>query len=168
MIYRYQVDGNVFEIHLDRQGDYFRAVVEGQTYQVEVLDRQAGQISLRLGDRPVTLYWAADGGQKWISREGCTYLLKKPEPLSVRSQGEDLAGNLVRSPMPAQVQELFIDEGDQVENGQTIMLLEAMKMEIHIRAPQAGRIKKLFVQTDQSVERGQNLIELDPSGPSGN
>jgi len=168
MIYRYQVDGNVFEIHLDRQGDFFRAVVEGQTYQVEVLDRQAGQISLRLGDRPITLYWAADGGQKWISREGCTYLLEKPEPLSARSQGADSGGNLVRSPMPAQVQDLFIAEGDVVENGQTIMLLEAMKMEIHIRAPQAGRIKKLYVQPDQPVERGQSLVELDPIEPAKN
>jgi 3-methylcrotonyl-CoA carboxylase alpha subunit len=162
MIYRYQVDGNIFEIHLDRQGDFFRAIVEGQTYRVEVLDRQPGQISLRLGDRPITLYWAAEGGQKWISREGCTYLLKKPEPLSARSQAEDSAGNLVRSPMPAQVQELYIAEGDQVENGQTILLLEAMKMEIHVRAPKAGRIKKLYVQQDQSVQRDQSLVELEP------
>ncbi|MEJ2707942.1 MAG: hypothetical protein P8074_10060 [Anaerolineales bacterium] len=162
MIYRYQVDGNIFEIHLDRQGDFFRAIVEGQTYRVEVLDRQPGQISLRLGDRPITLYWAAEGGQKWISREGCTYLLKKPEPLSARSQAEGSAGNLVRSPMPAQVQELYIAEGDQVENGQTILLLEAMKMEIHVRAPKAGRIKKLYVQQDQSVQRDQSLVELEP------
>jgi 3-methylcrotonyl-CoA carboxylase alpha subunit len=162
MIYRYQVDGNIFEVHLDRQGDFFRAIVEGQSFQVEVLDRQPGQISLRLGDRPITLYWAADGGQKWISCEGCSYLLKKPEPLSSRSQAEDSAGNLIRSPMPAQVQELYITEGDQVENGQTILLLEAMKMEIHVRAPKAGRIKKLFVQQDQSVERDQSLVELDP------
>jgi acetyl/propionyl-CoA carboxylase alpha subunit len=162
MIYRYQVDGNIFEVHLDRQGDFFRAIVGDQTYQVQVLDRQPGQISLRLGDRPITLYWAADGGQKWISREGCTYLLKKPEPLSARNQVEDSGGNLVRSPMPAQVQELFIAEGDQVENGQTILLLEAMKMEIHIRAPKTGRIKKLYVQQDQSVERGQSLVELEP------
>jgi 3-methylcrotonyl-CoA carboxylase alpha subunit len=162
MIYRYQVDGNIFEVHLDRQGDFFRAIVEGQTYQVEVLDRQPGQISLRLGDHPITLYWAAEGGQKWISREGCSYLLKKPEPFSARNQTEDSAGNLVRSPMPAQVQELYVVEGDEVENGQTILLLEAMKMEIHIRAPKAGRIKKLYVQQDQSVERDQSLVELDP------
>ena len=51
-------------------------------------------------------------------------------------------------------------EGDLVEAGQTLLLLEAMKMEIRVHAPRDGTVKKLFVEQGQTVEREQLLIEV--------
>ena len=47
--------------------------------------------------------------------------------------------------------------------GQTLLVLEAMKMEIRIQAPQDGKVKKLLVKQTQTVERDQILIELEES-----
>jgi acetyl-CoA/propionyl-CoA carboxylase biotin carboxyl carrier protein len=72
-------------------------------------------------------------------------------------------GQAVRAPMPAQVRAVQVAEGDEVEKGQTLLLLEAMKMEIRVKAPGAGRVARLLVTSGQSVEKEQLLAELNTS-----
>jgi biotin carboxyl carrier protein len=62
--------------------------------------------------------------------------------------------------MPAQVRAVLVAEANLVESGQTLMLLEAMKMEIKLQAPRRGRVVRLPVQEGQSVDRDQVLVEL--------
>jgi biotin carboxyl carrier protein len=65
--------------------------------------------------------------------------------------------------MPGQVRAVNVGEGEAVTKSQTLLVLEAMKMEIRIHAPQDGVVKKLFVQQGQIVEREQALIEIEES-----
>ena len=160
MKYRFETGGIEYVINLERRGDQYRVTVNGQDYDLEVLDAQPGQLSLRFENRPVTLYWAAEGDQKWISMQGCTYQLGKPAPR--RAPVSRLAGEAdrLRAPMPAQVRAVQGSAGDRVEPGQTLMLLEAMKMEIRLQAPRRGRIARILAKTGDTVERDQVLIEF--------
>ncbi len=160
MRYRYQWGDTVYEIAIERDEDGYRALVNGQSYKVELLDAQAGQISLRFQDRPLILYWASQGDQKWISANGCAYLLQKPSARRAGHAGDTAEEDSVRAPMPAQVRSLQIQEGDRVEKGQTLMILEAMKMEIRVRAPHAGHLVRLLITEGQTVDRGQILAEV--------
>ncbi|MHB0924052.1 MAG: acyl-CoA carboxylase biotin carboxyl carrier protein subunit [Bellilinea sp.] len=160
MHFRYQSGQQIAEVNLERQGDGFRAVVDGISYAVEVLDRQPGVLSLRFDGRPLTVYWASDGGVKWISQGGCTYRLDRPSPRSSHAAGEPGGGTAVRSPMPAQVRAVQVIAGDAVERGQVLLLLEAMKMEIQIKAPAAGQVKRLLAAAGQTVDRDQLLVEI--------
>ena len=65
------------------------------------------------------------------------------------------------SPMPGLVSRIDVREGDTVEKGQPLVILEAMKMENVISAPHAASIKGIRVQVGQAVERGAVLIEFD-------
>jgi biotin carboxyl carrier protein len=160
MRYRYQSGGTIYDITIERHGEGFRAILDGQTYELEVLDAQPGELSLRFAGRPLTLYWAAEAGRKWVSMDGCTYLLEKPSPRRSRQGGEATSEDILRSPMPAQVRSLEVVEGDMVEKGETLMLLEAMKMEIRIQALHQGEVIRLPVSVGQSVERDQVLVEI--------
>jgi biotin carboxyl carrier protein len=160
MLYKFQVRGQVFEIALDRQGEAYRVSVDGQAYAVEVLDTQPGELSLRFAGRPLTLYWAMDGGDKWVSLNGCTYRLERPSPRGARASAESGSAEAVRAPMPAKVRAVQVDQGDAVTQGQTLLLLEAMKMEIRIKAPAAGRVARLLVSPGQTVDKDQLLIEI--------
>jgi 3-methylcrotonyl-CoA carboxylase alpha subunit len=160
MIYRYQSGNQVHEITLERQGDAYQATVDGQGQSVEVIDRQPGQISLRVADKPVTIYFATENGERWLSLGGCTYRLEKPSRRSLSSDHEVAGGQAVRSPMPAQVRGVNVAEGDAVTKGQTLLLLEAMKMEIRIKAPADGRVKRLLAKNGQAVEKDQLLAEI--------
>jgi pyruvate carboxylase subunit B len=63
--------------------------------------------------------------------------------------------------MPAQVREVRVREGDLVEKGQTLLLLEAMKMEIRLQAPHGGRVARLLASAGSQVDRDQVLVELE-------
>lgn len=161
MQYRYSWGDRDYAVNLERVGAEYRATIEGRVYPLMVLEVQPGQISLLLAGRPVTLFYAQDGERRWISVQGCTYLLEKPAPRGARRMGgSSLAGRL-RAPMPAQVRSVEVAEGDQVVIGQTLVLLEAMKMEIRVKAPRAGRVIKILVDRGQTVDRDQALIDLD-------
>jgi biotin carboxyl carrier protein len=62
--------------------------------------------------------------------------------------------------MPGQVLDVLVHVGDTVERGQTLLLLEAMKMELRMVAPFAGQVRAVRCAAGQVVERGQLLVEL--------
>ncbi|MEW6731647.1 MAG: carboxyl transferase domain-containing protein [Acidobacteriota bacterium] len=71
-------------------------------------------------------------------------------------------GGVVRSPSPAIVVALTVKEGDEVEMGQQLVVLEAMKMEMSVVAPFAGKIREILVSSNTQVVAGAPLISIDP------
>lgn len=67
----------------------------------------------------------------------------------------------IHSPMPALVSRVHVAVGDQVEAGQGLLVLEAMKMENEIKAPQPGIVKEVHVAAGTTVEKGALLLLLD-------
>jgi biotin carboxyl carrier protein len=67
----------------------------------------------------------------------------------------------IKAPMPGLVLKLSVTEGQEVKDGEPILVLEAMKMENSIMLHGNARIKKIHVKSGQSVEKGQVLIELE-------
>ena len=63
--------------------------------------------------------------------------------------------------MPGQVRAVNVNEGDRVAKGQTLLLLEAMKMENELRSMRAGRVKSVLVGPGQRVEQNAPLIVLE-------
>ena len=63
--------------------------------------------------------------------------------------------------MPGTVLEVRVKPGDEVEEGQTLVVVEAMKMEIPVKAPKAGIIAKVEVAQGDAVARGDTLIALE-------
>ncbi len=71
----------------------------------------------------------------------------------------------IRAPMPGLVSNLLVEEGVEVERGQAIIVLEAMKMENDLPAPRAGMVKSLRVSKGQAVNQGDLLAVIgDPVG----
>jgi len=62
--------------------------------------------------------------------------------------------------MPGKVIKLLVKEGDVVEKGRPILILEAMKMENEIKSPKSAKIEKIYVNNGDAVEQGKLLIEL--------
>jgi biotin carboxyl carrier protein len=71
----------------------------------------------------------------------------------------------IRAPMPGLVSNLLVEEGAEVQRGQAVVVLEAMKMENDLPAPRAGIVKSLRVSKGQAVNQGDLLAVIsDPAG----
>ena len=68
----------------------------------------------------------------------------------------------IRSPMPGKILEVRVSQGDEVEANQTLVVLEAMKMENTLASGARARVKTIHVAPGELVELGQILVELEP------
>ena len=87
-------------------------------------------------------------------------LLFKILPKFNVTQEEAIKGGLT-APMPGKVVEIKIKKGSNIKKGDTLVILEAMKMEHKVLAPDNGKIKEVLIKENDQVENGQTLVVLD-------
>ncbi|MGH8934533.1 MAG: biotin carboxylase N-terminal domain-containing protein [Egibacteraceae bacterium] len=115
-----------------------------------------GGIAVTLGDRSRQYSYAQAGDTTWLGRDGAAWALRQVEHLTATGAEAAASGRLV-SPMPGTVSAVHVAEGDQVTAGQTLLVVEAMKMEHPITAPTDGVVTHLHVHPGQQVVLGQTL-----------
>ena len=147
-------------IDLTPTGKSYRATVGDKTVDVEIVRAKDGQLELLIDGEHVTAYVSADGAKRWVTVNGQTLMLTKSSGERRRGSGHDQGAGLM-APMPGLVRSVNVEQGEAVMKSQTLLVLEAMKMEIRIQAPRDGSVKKLLVQQGQTVEREQVLIEIE-------
>ncbi|SDX36168.1 biotin carboxyl carrier protein [Lutibacter oricola] len=76
------------------------------------------------------------------------------------SLGSSKKANDVKAPMPGMILSVNVKEGQEVKEGETLLILEAMKMENSIPAPKDGIIKSINIKSNGTVEKGELMIEL--------
>jgi len=74
--------------------------------------------------------------------------------------------NVIKAPMPGLVLRVMVKEGDTIRAGDSLLILEAMKMENVIKSPGEGTVKAIRVKERDAVEKNQLLIETDPLLPA--
>ena len=81
-------------------------------------------------------------------------------PRFVDPNNSSIEGGLL-APMPGKISEVLIKKDQKVKAGQSLMIIEAMKMEQTIKSPNAGKISKIMVKKGQQVENGESLLVID-------
>ncbi len=79
---------------------------------------------------------------------------------AVAPSSTDVSGNVLVAPLPGTVVEVFIKPGEDVEAGQVILIIEAMKMKNSIRSVRDGKVKDVLVNAGQAVAHKQALVEF--------
>ncbi len=147
-------------LEVSPSGKGYVAKLEDRTIEAQILQAKDGKLDLLIDGKHVTAYVSTDNAKRWVTINGQTFVLTKSSDAKRRSAGHDHESELA-APMPGVVRAVNVNEGDQVTKGQTLLLLEAMKMEIRVQAPRDAMVKKLFVKQGQTVEREQVLIEVE-------
>lgn len=110
------------------------------------------------GGRRVRAYVVSAKERVFVHVDGVAYALPRVATGGARRSGGRAAAEPgLEAPMPGQVRALLVAEGDDVAEGDTLVVLEAMKMELRVRAPHAGKVTKLACAVGDVVERGQVL-----------
>jgi biotin carboxyl carrier protein len=149
-----------FPSDLTASGKSHRVTVGEKTVEVEILQAKDGKMDLLLDGKRLTAYVSSDNAKRWVTVDGQTFVLTKSSGSRKGGHGHQHSAGELTAPMPGQVRAVNVSEGDLVTKGQTLLVLEAMKMEIRVQASQSGTVKKLFVKQGQTVEREQILVEI--------
>lgn len=110
------------------------------------------------GERRWRVAVADEGDTQWVFVDGQVAAIETVKPGRRRARSTD-AG--VMSPMPATVVAIHVAPGQTVAEGETLIVLEAMKMELPIRAPRAGVVKTVACAKGDLVQPGVNLLEFE-------
>jgi biotin carboxyl carrier protein len=157
----FEQNSQVSRIDLIPSGKSYRATLGDKTVTVEILQAKEGRLDLLVDGQRVTAYVSAENARRWVTIDGQTAVLTKSSGAHSRAHGHPHSAGELSAPMPGQIRAVNVRTGESVSKGQTLIVLEAMKMEIRVQAPHDGIVKKVFVQPGQTVEREQTLIEIE-------
>ena len=146
-------------IEINPSGDGYVASLDDKTVSIQIVRAENGRMDLLIDGAAFTAYVSSDGANRWVTADGRTVLLTKTSGAK-RGIRHEHAGGLT-APMPGQVRSVSVSAGDAVKKGQTLLTIEAMKMEIRIQALKDGKVKAVHVSQGQTVEREQILIEME-------
>lgn len=145
-----------------RRDGSFWARIDGIEHRVRVHSREGDRIGLEIDGRRIAAAVVADGARRLVHGPSGDLELVELDRFPV-SGSEVVAGGLV-APMPGKVLSTHVAVGDEVEAGQLLIVLEAMKMEHRITAPAAGTVTELRVGEDDQVANGELMVVLSEDG----
>jgi 3-methylcrotonyl-CoA carboxylase alpha subunit len=117
-----------------------------------------GDLVAELGSERVRATVVRIGSELTVFTGGLTYRLQVREFETVQ---DEEAGGRLTAPMPGSVIEVLVKEGEAVEQGRALMIIEAMKMEHTIVAPMAGRVARVRFAPGEQVKEGDQLIAFE-------
>ena len=138
--YKYKINGNTYKVTIgDIDENIAHVEVNGTHYKVEM--EKAPKVVVKQVTRPTTPAPAP------------TQVVKPAAPSTGKSG--------VKSPLPGVILDIKVNVGDTVKKGQTIIILEAMKMENNINADKDGKITAINVSKGDSVLEGNDLVIIE-------
>ncbi len=154
-------NGITYPIALERgkAGDYV-AMLGDRIVTFEARRLANGAWLLGIGGEQVTVYVAAEGSRRHVSAGGASVVLSLPEPRRAQ-RGRSGAGGDLTAQMPGQVIDVAVQAGNAVGRGQTLVILEAMKMETTMYAERAGRVAELLVTTGTQVDTNDLMLRME-------
>jgi biotin carboxyl carrier protein len=166
--YAVKIDGKERLVEL---GDDGEVRVDGERFGGEVVEAEAGLLLIRTEKEQVAVRVDGVGGKLGVAvrRGGRDPVILTAEVSDARrakivvperAGGAAGAPVTVKSPIPGRVVKVLVKHGDEVKAGQTVVVLEAMKMENELRAPRAGTVTEVRAAEGTAVEAGQELVSL--------
>ncbi|MGH7810429.1 MAG: biotin/lipoyl-containing protein [Candidatus Binatia bacterium] len=145
-VYRISVDGHEFVVDGKKTGrTNYSLIVDNRSFEIEVDNT---------------------GDEYRVLVDGRSYHIHLVDERRVRLGGNQAGARMqgrqnVSVPMPGKVIAVLVAEGDQVEKGQGLIIVEAMKMENEVHSPIAGEVKEIKVKTGETVEGGAVLLIVE-------
>ena len=123
-----KVDGEDFDVELEKQGNVWNVSIEGESFNIEVEGNSVGESS---------------GGKR-------------------KKRGRGKKSGTISSIIPGKIVSISVEEGDNVAEGDVVMILEAMKMQNEIQAPLSGTVTAINCKPGDSIEANSPLVVIQP------
>lgn len=152
-------DNQQIQLQLSSVNNTFTAQLCDQTVCIEVLERTPEQLVYLIDGVRRRVHYVLDGDQLYLDRDNGNVAIRNityaaPETADVAGDGK------IRAPMDGAVVNILVNKGDQVLKGQTLLILEAMKIQQQIKSDVDGVVEDVLGQQGQQVKKRQMLFTI--------
>ena len=154
--------GQVFDYRVEAQGETVRVTLDGDGIELAVTTQDTQEGWCRTSDGVLHSFfwtWTGNALQLWV--DGNLFIFEKVESRRQANRESSGRGGDIVAPMPGRVAQILVQAGDSVERGQTVVIMESMKMELEIAAQRDGVVKRVAVEEGGQVDKGMRLLELE-------
>jgi acetyl/propionyl-CoA carboxylase alpha subunit len=169
VIYDVTIGEKIYRVELAQTGSGWLCKLDGREFPIDVAPLAGGVLSLLVNGRSYEVRQDDSAGRGnidigiVIGRERFSAVVRDPRSLRAR-RGRDRGAEgpkKIKAPMPGKVVRILAPPGSEVEFGQSVLVIEAMKMQNELKAPKKGKVSKLNVAEGAAVESGQTLAEVE-------
>ncbi len=153
---------------LEKKGSIYKVSVDGRIYELDLLMVEEGVWSvLNQGKSQIVETIPGDQPKKYFVNTFTNSFeveMVDAETRYIRSRNKGSAAdaqNLITVPMPGKIVKVYVKPGDEVKEGDTLVIVSAMKMESEYKAGKDGLVKEVLVKDDDTVDGGQVMVELE-------
>jgi biotin carboxyl carrier protein len=165
MVYDVTIGGKRYRLRLERAGAGWHCRLDGREIEVDAILVRPDVLSILIGGRAYEIkreYTATDM-HLWVG--GVSYLVELHDPRSLRGRrgatADEQGPRKLLAPMPGKVVRVLVSEKQPVEAGQSILVVEAMKMQNEIKSPKKGVVQKIVAAEGANVNPGDVLAIVE-------
>lgn len=169
MDYEAIVGEETLNLSLDFESETAR--VGDQSYPYSFRKDDNGRFILRLGTKVFTIDEVRYNKKKvefLINGDWTSVAVRDEQDLLLDRLGfksaDEIGEGTLNAPMPGKILDLMVSEGDEVELGQPVAILEAMKMENELKAPIDGVVTSIHTEVGQNLEKNEPIMEIEAGG----
>ncbi len=155
------------EVEVERSSGGFEVTVDGRSHVVDLICLDGAVASLRFVEdgRSFQVAYQQGSDHRWRvgvrEREFDFSVLTPVEAIDDVTESKGRGASRIEAPIPGKVVAIAVGPGDEVTPGQSLVVLEAMKMENELTADREGRVAAVHVTAGDTVESGALLVELE-------
>ena len=165
MTYEVTIEAKTYRVELVRHSSGWSCKLDGHDFPFDVTSLQNGLLSVLVEGKSYEVRQEVAGSETSVvvGHERFKTTVRDPRSLRARGREDDSAQGPKRivAPMPGKVVRVVAPPGTEVEAGQPVLVIEAMKMQNELKAPKKGRVKRITVSEGAAVEAGQTLAEVE-------
>ncbi len=152
-------DGDVLTVHLREDGSKLSATVESNDFEAEIIGFVGDVLTFTMGGKRERMFAEVDAAHVTLIKGDATLTLARHARDGGGDEDADGPGTIL-SPMPGKILDVKVADGDMVEKGQPLLIMEAMKMEQTITAPRDGKVTGLGLKAGDQVTGGAVLLTI--------
>jgi biotin carboxyl carrier protein len=160
MLYEINIDGKNYRLELNHAEGRWTCRLDRRELEVDAVLARPDVLSLRIGNLAYEVKSERVGSDVHLWVGSRRFAVEVRDPRSLRSRdraGDDRGPRKIVAPMPGKVVRLLARDGDPIEAGGGVVVVEAMKMQNEIKSPKKGRVEKILVSTGAAVNAGDVL-----------
>jgi biotin carboxyl carrier protein len=164
MLYAVTIDGRNYRLELNRAAGRWPCLLDGREFEVDAVLVCPNVLSLRIGNiaYEVKSERVGDDFYLWVGSTRFAAEVRDPRSLRGRSRVRDAQGpRKITASMPGKIVRLLVREGENVELGAGLAVVEAMKMQNEIKSPKKGVVQQILVIEGAPVNAWDVLLVVD-------